>query len=331
MSTRILILKDGIITPSRSSGDISNIVTSLGLTKASVGLNLVDNTSDANKPISTATQTALNLKAPLISPSFTTPNLGTPSAGVMTNVTGLPLTTGVTGILPIANGGTGSSTQNFVDITTNQINIAGNKTLTGVVTFSNNTASTSTTTGALIVLGGLGADHIKVSNAWLLEPRSSTSVVDANSILYNNFAGTKWIDGSSTNLNVPSNAGMISQFDSLYGTAVESKYRVQEYLVAGSSINARFWKRTELNGVWGTWLEIGFLEKNNTWTGTQNFSSQINIAATKVLGTRDTGWTAPTGTANKGAFASDTATLLDVARRIFSIETALRTHGLLGT
>jgi hypothetical protein len=39
--------------------------------KASVGLANVDNTSDANKPISTATQTALDLKAPLASPTFT--------------------------------------------------------------------------------------------------------------------------------------------------------------------------------------------------------------------------------------------------------------------
>lgn len=43
-----------------------------GVTKAQVGLGNVDNTSDANKPISTATQTALNTKAALaIAQSFT--------------------------------------------------------------------------------------------------------------------------------------------------------------------------------------------------------------------------------------------------------------------
>lgn len=41
------------------------------LTKSDVGLANVDNTSDANKPVSSATQTALNLKAPLASPTFT--------------------------------------------------------------------------------------------------------------------------------------------------------------------------------------------------------------------------------------------------------------------
>jgi hypothetical protein len=47
------------------------INTPTGITKSDVGLANVDNTSDANKPVSTATQTALDLKANLNSPTFT--------------------------------------------------------------------------------------------------------------------------------------------------------------------------------------------------------------------------------------------------------------------
>lgn len=56
-----------------------------GLTAAILNLGNVNNTSDVNKPISTATQTALDLKANLVSPAFTgTPTVPTAVAGTNT-------------------------------------------------------------------------------------------------------------------------------------------------------------------------------------------------------------------------------------------------------
>ena len=53
------------------STHISDTANPHSVTKTQVGLGNVDNTSDANKPVSTAQQTALNLKADLASPTFT--------------------------------------------------------------------------------------------------------------------------------------------------------------------------------------------------------------------------------------------------------------------
>jgi len=57
--------------PLVADGAITDIKVASGIDKAKVGLANVDNTSDINKPISTATQTALDLKANLASPTFT--------------------------------------------------------------------------------------------------------------------------------------------------------------------------------------------------------------------------------------------------------------------
>ena len=88
-------------------------------------------------------------------PGFTTAGVVHNSAAGLLSSSAVSLTADVSGILPIANGGTGSATQGWVDLTTAQT-AAGNKTWSGIGTFSSGTASTTSTNGAVVVTGGEG-------------------------------------------------------------------------------------------------------------------------------------------------------------------------------
>jgi hypothetical protein len=150
---------------------VSGKIGEITLDKSDVGLGLVDNTSDLNKPISIVTQEALDLKAPLVSPSLITPDLGTPSSGNLVNCT-FPIfnqnTTGtasnVTGIVLGTNGGTGVNNDGKT------ITLGGNLTTSGsfdtTLTVTGNTTVTLPISGELATLDGIET----LSNKTLVTP-----------------------------------------------------------------------------------------------------------------------------------------------------------------
>lgn len=106
----------------------------------------------------------------------------------------IDLTTKVTGILPIANGGTGSSTQNFVDLSTTQASIGGAKTFSGALTSSGGFTSSGITTLSSNLITTVGAI---TGNTTLTTSSSLYQEVNATSAAVTVTLPTSPTDGTS--------------------------------------------------------------------------------------------------------------------------------------
>jgi len=190
-----------------------------GITKSMVGLGSVDNTSDLGKPISTATQTALDAKlstatasstyATKLSPTFT----GTVdfSGATVTGITALPSQTGNSGKYLTTNGTAASwSTLNLSDympltggvidgtLTANALYNVGNVFYLGYGTNGAAEISVDSSTGRLYHKKTIGGTPLEIINESWTQTLTNKTISGSNNTI-TNIPASAFTDGTITN------------------------------------------------------------------------------------------------------------------------------------